>query len=116
MQEAGPLPISELFLGEDLFKDLLRPTRLSPEEVEKNTRYMAELVEHMRATGRAPDSERIDVNEENIVVGGNHRVLAAWLLKWTHIHCLRCDYKAGWKVNLDEAERGPMEALLGLSP
>lgn len=115
MLDAVPVDVESLMLGEDLFRDYLQPAAGLPAKTfQQNVEYMRELVLHMKATGQAPDTERIDVNQDSVVIGGNHRVLAAWLLRWPTINCCSCGYKAGWHVPLDEEQRKPLEALLGL--
>lgn len=115
MWKSELVEVAALCLGENLFRDLLEPAAsVRAEVVEENTRYMKKLVEHMQESGRPPVSERIDVNEDGVVTGGNHRVLSAWLLRWEQIPCLRCDHKAGWRVPLDEGRREALEKLLGL--
>lgn len=115
MAAAFPIPLAELSLGEDTIGDLLEPSaRLPAEEVRRNTEYMRRLVLHMRVRGKAPDTERIEANSDGVVTSGNHRVLAAWLLRWETIGCIRGTQRAGWRVPLDERRRKALEELLGL--
>uniref|UniRef100_A0A7S2QDW8 Uncharacterized protein n=1 Tax=Zooxanthella nutricula TaxID=1333877 RepID=A0A7S2QDW8_9DINO len=108
------LPVNALALGEDHISDLLDQSWGSPDEVRANVEYMRALVEHMHSSGRAPDAERLEVNRQCVVTGGNHRVLAAWLLRWPSLRCFRCDHVAGWRVPLDEQKRSALEAALDL--
>merc|ERR1711971_353781 len=110
------MALANIALGEPLVRDLLSPaTALPKDEAERQVRYMRDLVFFMNKSGHPPDTERIEVNREAVVVAGNHRVLAAWLLRWTHIECLRCGHRAGWRLPLEEEKRKPLEELLGLN-
>ena len=57
--------------------------------------YMRKLLEYMKKNGRPPRTQRIDVNTKGEVIGGNHRTLATWLLRWAHIDATSVDAVAG---------------------
>mmetsp|Transcript_106205 Transcript_106205/g.307378 ORF Transcript_106205/g.307378 Transcript_106205/m.307378 type:complete len:248 (-) Transcript_106205:144-887(-) len=104
--------VAHLMLGEDHISDLLSSSWGSPQQVRSNVAYMQALIRHMHAFGRMPDSEKLEVNRQGIVTSGNHRVLAAWLLRWGRIRCFRGDQVAGWRVRLDESRRQALEEVL----
>mmetsp|Transcript_46659 Transcript_46659/g.110962 ORF Transcript_46659/g.110962 Transcript_46659/m.110962 type:complete len:200 (-) Transcript_46659:244-843(-) len=107
------VPIADLCLGEPLITDLLEPLpAVSQQQVLRDREYMRGILEYMRKNGSAPRTEPIEVNLLGEVIGGNHRVLAAWMLGWTHIEATIVDMKAGWHVPLDERHRRPLESLL----
>lgn len=109
------MDLSELVLGEPLITDLLHPSPTIPaEQLQQDREYMRKLLEYMKKNGRPPRTQRIDVNTKGEVIGGNHRTLAAWLLRWTHIDATSVDAVAGFHVPLDEMHRKPLEELLGL--
>mmetsp|Transcript_70350 Transcript_70350/g.205746 ORF Transcript_70350/g.205746 Transcript_70350/m.205746 type:complete len:176 (-) Transcript_70350:87-614(-) len=110
------MEVAKLCLGEPLITDLLAPAAsVSQRQRAGHVAYMRELVRHMNRTGKPPESERLEVNHLGLVTSGNHRILAAWLLRWRHVNCLRCSHAAGWRVPLLEAQRAPLERLLELS-
>merc|ERR1719401_3067996 len=106
--------VPSLLLGEDHISDLLSSTWGSPSEVRANVEYMQALVRHMHESGRAPDTERLEVNTQGVVTSGNHRVLAAWLLRWPRLRAFRGDHAAGWRVPLEERLRPALEEALEL--
>merc|ERR1712190_576457 len=98
--------VSDLALGEPLITDLLNPApTISQETYQSTVKYMSNMIKFMHETGSPPNTERIDVNHEGLVLGGNHRVLAAWLLGWSYIDCFQIDRVAGWRVPLDNDSR-----------
>lgn len=115
MENAVPMKLSTIFLGEPLIDDLLHPSPKIPEHRVRETRkYMRDLVEYMHTTWKVPHTQRIEVNMKNEVIGGNHRILAAWLLRWDSVCALRVDKVAGWHVPLEEENRQSLENVLEL--
>lgn len=75
---------------------------------------MRNLVKYMQTTGKVPITQKIEVNKKNEVIGGNHRILSAWLLGWTHVPALRIDAIAGWRSALTEEILEPLAKVLGM--
>ena len=107
--------IAKLRLGEDHIGDLLC-ARGPERDASAGVGYMRALVRHMRESRRAPMTERLEVNSQDVVISGNHRTLAAWLLGWSHLDFQLNDQIAGWSVPLEEGKRAALEEVLGLEP
>mmetsp|Transcript_13784 Transcript_13784/g.25268 ORF Transcript_13784/g.25268 Transcript_13784/m.25268 type:complete len:186 (+) Transcript_13784:91-648(+) len=108
-----PLKLADLALGEPLITDLLHPRPSVPQQqIDSEREYMRGIVEYMRLHGEPPRTQAIQVNRRGEVIGGNHRVLAAWLLGWQSIEATVVDAQAGWHDPLDERHRLPLQQHL----
>jgi len=114
-QHGVPMELSTLFLGEPLINDLLYPSKgISKDNIAAHRVYMRNLIKYMQTTGKAPYTQKIEVNKKNEVIGGNHRILSAWLLGWTHVPALPTNAVGGWRSALTEDIVEPLAKVIGL--